>query len=57
MCYRRIGFRWHHLLRLAVQQEAMSAGGGGRQGQQPRGETAKAGRVTRDAPPPRSPGE
>ncbi len=28
-CYRRIGFRGHHLLRLAVQQETMSARGCG----------------------------
>jgi hypothetical protein len=49
-CYRRIGFRRHHLLRLAVQEEAISARGCGRQEQQPRGEATGVGRAPRGAP-------
>jgi hypothetical protein len=50
-CYWRIGFRRHHMLRLAVQQEAIYARGCGRQEQQLRREAAGAGRTPRNAPP------
>jgi hypothetical protein len=50
-CYWRIGFRRHHLLRLAVQQEAIYARGCIRQEQQLRREAAGAGRTPRNAPP------
>jgi hypothetical protein len=40
-CYRRIGFRWHHLLRLVPQAEANQAGSRRRQQQRPRRKTAK----------------
>jgi hypothetical protein len=40
-CYRRIGFRRHHLLRLVPQAEAGQAGNKGRQQQRPRRKTAK----------------
>jgi hypothetical protein len=43
-CYRRIGFRRHHLLRLVSQARASQARSGGRQQQQPRGEASKEGR-------------
>jgi hypothetical protein len=42
-CYRRIGFRRHHLLRLVPQEEASPAGGKKRQQQQPRRRAAKGG--------------
>ncbi len=53
-CYRRIGFRRHHLLRLAVQQEVTSARDSKRQEEQPRGEAAGADQTSRDVPPKRS---
>jgi hypothetical protein len=53
-CYRRIGFRRHHLLRLAVQQEVTSARDGKRQEEQPRGQAAGADRTSRDVPPEKS---
>jgi hypothetical protein len=40
-CYRRIGFRRHHLLRLVPQAEADQAGNKGRQQQRPRRKTGK----------------
>jgi hypothetical protein len=40
-CYRRIGFRRHHLLRLVPQAEASSAGDKKRQQQRPRRRVAK----------------
>jgi hypothetical protein len=40
-CYRRIGFRWHHLLRLVPQAEASPAGGKRRQQQRPRRRATK----------------
>ncbi len=43
-CYRRIGFRRHHLLRLVSQTRANQARNGGRQRRQPRGEASEAGR-------------
>jgi hypothetical protein len=43
-CYRRIGFRRHHLLRLVSQTRANQARSGGRQQQQPRGEASEADR-------------
>jgi hypothetical protein len=50
MCYRRIGFRRHHLLRLAAQSEATPARGCGQRKQQSQGETGGAGRAPRGAP-------
>jgi hypothetical protein len=49
-CYRRIGFRRHHLLRLAAQPRATPARGCGRRQQQPQGEASGAGRDLRDTP-------
>ncbi len=49
-CYRRIGSRRHHLLRLAAQPRATPARGGGRQQQQPQGEASRAGRDLRGNP-------
>ncbi len=43
-CYRRIGFRRHHLLRLVSQTRANQAKSGGRQQRQPQGEATEAGR-------------
>jgi hypothetical protein len=43
-CYRRIGFRRHHLLRLAAQPRANPVRNGGRRQQQPQGEINRAGR-------------
>jgi hypothetical protein len=40
-CYRRIGFRRHHLLRLVPQAEASQAGSKRRQQQRPQGKAAK----------------
>jgi hypothetical protein len=49
-CYRQTGFRRHHLLRLAVRQEATSAPEKTeRKGEQPRGRAAGANRASRDA--------
>jgi hypothetical protein len=45
-CYRRIGFRRHHLLRLASQARANPVRNGGCQRQQPQGEANGAGRNT-----------
>jgi hypothetical protein len=53
-CYHRIGFRRHHLLRLAAQPRATPARGCGRRQQQPRGEASGAGRDLRDIPHGRS---
>jgi hypothetical protein len=50
-CYRRTGFRRHHLLRLAVQQEATSTRESERKEEQPRNEVAGADQASRDAPP------
>ncbi len=49
-CYRRIGFRRHHLLRLAAQPRATPDRGNGRRQQQPRGEARGAGRDLRNVP-------
>ncbi len=45
-CYRRIGFRRHHLLRLVSQTRANPVRNGGRRQQQPQGEVNGAGRNT-----------
>jgi hypothetical protein len=45
-CYRRIGFRRHHLLRLAVQPRANPLRNGGRWQQQPQGEVNRIGQNT-----------
>ncbi len=45
-CYRRIGFRRHHLLTLAAQPRANPVRNGGRRQQQPLGEVNGAGRNT-----------
>jgi hypothetical protein len=45
-CYRRIGFRRHHLLRLASQTRANHVRNRGHQQRQPRGEASKAGPST-----------
>ncbi len=45
-CYRRIGFRRHHLLRLVSQTRANPVRNGGRRQQQPQGEVKRAGRNT-----------
>jgi hypothetical protein len=45
-CYRRIGFRRHHLLRPASQTRANPVRNGGRPQQQPQGEVNGAGRNT-----------
>jgi hypothetical protein len=50
-CYRQTGFRRHHLLRLAVQQEVTSAEGTERKGEQSRNGSARASRSPRDTPP------
>jgi hypothetical protein len=45
-CYRRIGFRRHHLLRLAEQPRANPVRNGGRRQQQPQGEVNRIGQNT-----------
>ncbi len=45
-CYRRIGFRRHHLLGLAPQAKANQAESEGRQQQRPQGKTAKGSQNT-----------
>jgi hypothetical protein len=45
-CYRRIGFRRHHLLGLMSQARADQARGGGRQQRQPQGKAVEAGQNT-----------
>ncbi len=45
-CYRRIGFRRHHLLGPVSQIRANQAKNGGRQQQQPQGKAAEAGQNT-----------
>ncbi len=45
-CYRRIGFRRHHLLRLVAQTRANTGRDGGRRQQRPQGEVNRAGRNT-----------
>ncbi len=45
-CYRRIGFRRHHLLRLVSQTRANPVRNGGRRQQQPQAEVNRAGRNT-----------
>ena len=45
-CYRRIGFRRHHLLRLVSQTRANHVGNGGRRQRQPQGEADGAGQNT-----------
>jgi hypothetical protein len=45
-CYRRIGFRRHHLLRLVPQAEASQAGSKRRQQQRPQRKAAKGGQNT-----------
>ena len=45
-CYRRTGFRRHHLLRMVPQAEASPAGDKKRQQQQPRKPAAKGGQTT-----------
>jgi hypothetical protein len=45
-CYRRIGFRRHHLLRLVAQTRANQAKSGERQQRQPQGKAAGAGQNT-----------
>ncbi|MFN9910423.1 MAG: hypothetical protein ACK56F_30645, partial [bacterium] len=45
-CYRRTGFRRHHLLRMVPQAEASPAGDKKRQQQQPRKTIAKGGQTT-----------
>jgi hypothetical protein len=49
-CYRRIGFRRHHLLRLAAQSGATPARGCGQRKQQSQGETGGAGQTPGGAP-------
>ncbi len=50
-CNRRTGFRRHHLLRLAVRQEATSAEKTERKGEQPRSRAGGANQASRNAPP------
>jgi hypothetical protein len=52
-CYRRIGFRRHHLLRLVPQAEASRTGGKKRQQQRPRRRAAKGDQTTPQGKPDR----
>ena len=49
-CYNRIGFRRHHLLRLAVQRKTSPARGCGQRKQQPQGKAGGAVRAPKGAP-------
>jgi hypothetical protein len=49
-CYSRIGFRRHHLLRLAVQRKTSPARGCGQRKQQPQGKAGGAVRAPKGAP-------